>query len=360
MLGTFANYYRQPCDPTPQDMEWVKIVTRTAAIAIERARAEAALRRLTETLERQLEERSRALNAEVAERQKIEAALHHSQRLEAIGRLTGGIAHDFNNLLTVILGQAEAIAETAEDNPRIARMADAAIRAAERGAQLTGQLLSFAGRQQLRPAAIAVDRLIGGIGDFLRRAVGETIAVDIAADPALWPSFIDPAQFEAAILNLVINARDAMPQGGRLSITLRNAVVAREEAGRLDLKPGEYVVASVADTGVGMTPEVRRRAFEPFFTTKDIGKGTGLGLAQLYGFARQSGGTATLASAPDAGTTVSLYLPRAATAAEKPAAARPATTVSGAGRAVLLVEDQPDVREVIALYLGDLGYRVLI
>ncbi|MGH7055315.1 MAG: ATP-binding protein, partial [Stellaceae bacterium] len=273
LLGMISTHWRAPHEPPKADLRRLDVLARLAADLLERAQAETALRKLNERLERTVEERSHALEVEIAERQKIEAALHQSQRLEAIGRLTGGIAHDFNNLLTVILGQAEAIAETAEDNPRIARMADAAIRAAERGAQLTGQLLSFAGRQQLRPAAIAVDRLIGGIGDFLRRAVGETIAVDIAADPALWPSFIDPAQFEAAILNLVINARDAMPQGGRLSITLRNAVVAREEAGRLDLKPGEYVVASVADTGVGMTPEVRRRAFEPFFTTKDIGKG---------------------------------------------------------------------------------------
>jgi PAS domain S-box-containing protein len=326
----------------------------------EQKQAEAELRELNGMLERKVEERSRALEAEVAERQKIEAALHQSQRLEAIGRLTGGIAHDFNNLLTVVMGQTEAIAIAAQGNPRIMRMAAAAQRAAERGAQLTSQLLSFSGRQQLRPAAIAVGRLIRDIGDLLRRAVGEAITVEIAADPGLWPSYIDPAQFESAILNLAINARDAMPEGGRLTIAAHNARVADWEGKRLDLRPGDYVVASVTDTGIGMPPEVQRRAFEPFFTTKDIGKGTGLGLAQIYGFAKQSGGTATLDSTPGKGTKVALYLPRAsAPAAEESAAAGQTTTVSGAGKTILVVEDQPEVREVIETSLGELGYRVL-
>jgi PAS domain S-box-containing protein len=326
----------------------------------EQKQAEAELRELNGMLERKIEERSRALEAEVAERQKIEAALHQSQRLEAIGRLTGGIAHDFNNLLTVVMGQTEAIAIAAQGNPRITRMAAAAQRAAERGAQLTSQLLSFSGRQQLRPAAIAVDRLIRDIGDLLRRAVGEAITVEIAADPELWPSYIDPAQFESAMLNLAINARAAMPEGGRLVIAARNARVAEGEGKRLDLRPGDYVVASVADTGIGMMPEVQRRAFEPFFTTKDIGKGTGLGLAQIYGFTKQSGGTATLDSTPGKGTKVALYLPRAsAPAAEESAAAGQITTVSGAGKTILVVEDQPEVREVIETSLGELGYRVL-
>ena len=317
------------------------------------------LSRLTETLEHELAARTRALEAEMAERQKIEAALHQAQRLEAIGQLTGGVAHDFNNLLTVVLGQAEAIALAADGNERIKRMALAARHAAERGAQLTDQLLSFSGRQRLRPVDMSIDRLLGNMGDLVRRTIGERIAVELAIARDLWPSRVDPAQFESAILNLAINARDAMPEGGRLRMEAHNEVVAGVAGSRLDLRPGDYVVISVRDTGVGMSPDVQRRAFEPFFTTKDIGKGTGLGLSQIYGFARQSGGTATIESAPGRGTTVSLYLPRAASAVAA-AAAEPAPPPAAADRraSVLVVEDQNDVREVMAMQLRDLGHRI--
>jgi PAS domain S-box-containing protein len=318
------------------------------------------LARLTETLERELAARSRALEAEMAERQKVEAALQQAQRLEAIGQLTGGVAHDFNNLLTVVLGQTEAIAMAADGNDRIRNMATAAQRAAERGAQLTDQLLTFAGRQQLRPVTVAVDGLIRGIGDLVRRTIGETITVDLAVPAGLWASRLDRAQFESAILNLAINARDAMPDGGSLRIDACNALVAGGEARRLDLRPGEYALVRVADTGTGMSPEVARRAFEPFYTTKDIGKGTGLGLSQIYGFARQSGGTAVLDSVLGEGTTVSLYLPRAEAAVDEAAdAAGVAAPRAKGGTTVLLVEDQADVREVTAMALEELGYRVL-
>ncbi len=310
-------------------------------------------------LRREFEERARAQEVEIAARQQVEAALQQAQRLEAVGQLTGGIAHDFNNLLTVIMAQTEAIALAAPGNENIARMADMVLRAAERAAQLTDQLLSFSGRQQLRPVTLAADKLIRNVGGLARRLVGETIAVEIEVDARLWPAYIDPAQFESAILNLAINARDAMPQGGSLLIKGRNARIAGEAARRLGLKPGAYIVASVRDSGIGMSAETQRRAFEPFYTTKDIGKGTGLGLSQIYGFARQSGGTATIDSAPGAGTTVSLYLPRATAAVEEASSPAPHAPRAGKGKTILLVEDQADVRDVMENALAGLGYRVL-
>jgi PAS domain S-box-containing protein len=328
----------------------------------EQKETEAAYRELSDTLERKVDERSRALEAEVVERQKVEEALQQAQRLEALGQLTGGVAHDFNNLLTVVLGQIESIMLAAKDDARILRMAAGAQRAAERGAQLTGQLLSFSRRQQLQPKPVAMDRVIAGVGELVRRVVSETIAVDISAPAELWPAHVDAAHFEAAILNLAINARDAMPKGGRLAIAARNVVIGAAEARRLDLAPGPYIVVGVSDTGAGMAPEVQRRAFEPFFTTKDIGKGTGLGLAQIYGFVKQSGGTASIESAVGRGTTVLLYLPKAATAAlaeeEEPSSSGDGVA-HGHGRTILVVDDQPAVREAIEAPLARLGYRIL-
>ena len=323
------------------------------------AASEERLRGLNDTLERKVEERTRALVAEIGERRKVEAVLHQAQRLDAIGRLTGGVAHDFNNLLTVVIGQAESIIMAAGGNERIVRMATAALRVAEGGARLTSQLLAFSRRQFLRPESVVVRRLMAAIAELVRRAVGEAITVEIGADPELWPSLLDAAQFEAAILNLAVNARDAMPDGGRLTIEMRNAVVGTAEAPHLDLAPGDYVLVSVSDTGCGMPPEVRQQCFEPFFTTKDVGRGTGLGLSQVYGFTRQSGGTATVASAVGRGTTIALYLPRAShePAADAAVPAEP-DVAAGHGETVLVVEDQEEVREVIATSLRQLGYRI--
>jgi PAS domain S-box-containing protein len=329
----------------------------------EQKETEAAYRDLSDTLERKIDERSRALEAEVAERQKVEAALQQAQRLESLGQLTGGVAHDFNNLLTVVLGQIESIMLVAKEDPRILRMAASAQRAAERGAQLTSQLLAFSRRQQLQPRAIAMDRVIVAVGELVRRVISEAIALDVSAAPGLWPAHLDPAQFEAAILNLTINARDAMPKGGRLTIRARNETAGEIEARRLDVAPGPYIVVDVTDTGAGMAPEVRRRAFEPFFTTKDIGKGTGLGLAQIYGFVKQSGGTATIESALGRGTTVSLYLPKAEAAViddeEEEASPDGGASVPGQGKTILVVDDQPAVREAIEAPLARLGYRII-
>lgn len=333
-----------------------------ANLDLARLRREAAqaLRQTQARLEGMVEERTRELQTEMAERQKVETALRQSQQLEAVAQLTGGVAHDFNNLLTVVIGQAESIIMAAEGNERIVRMATAAQRVAERGAQLTSQLLAFSRRQRLRPEAVIVGRVLAEIGDLVRRAVGETITVDIAADPLLWRSLVDSAQFEAAVLNLAVNARDAMPDGGNLTIEAGNRTVTAADAGGLNVGPGEYVRVAVCDTGHGMTPEVLRRSFEPFFTTKDVGKGTGLGLSQIYGFARQSGGTATADSVPGRGTTIALYLPRAMAeaAAESAPQPRPAPS-SGQDRTILIVEDQEEVREVIEASLAELGFRTL-
>jgi PAS domain S-box-containing protein len=325
----------------------------------DRKQAELALRGLNDTLERKVAERTSALEAEMAERQKAEAALQQAQRLEAVGQLTGGVAHDFNNLLTVVMGQAEAITRAAGGNERVVRMATSVQRVAERGAKLTSQLLAFSRRQRLRPETIQVDRLLAGAEDFLRRAVGEAVTVTIEADPALWHARIDPTQFESAVLNLVVNARDAMPGGGWLTIAMRNAMVDETDGRRLDLAAGDYVLVRVSDTGCGMPADVRQRCFEPFFTTKDIGKGTGLGLSQVYGFARQSAGTATVDSVLGQGTTICLYIPRAEPSASGQTVAIETKPTSGAGKSVLVVEDQEQVREVIEDSLRQMGYRIL-
>ncbi|HTZ71985.1 MAG TPA: ATP-binding protein, partial [Acetobacteraceae bacterium] len=235
--------------------------------------------------------------------------------------------------------------------------ADNARRAAERGARLTQQLLAFSRRQRLAPEPVDLRRLVSGIGDLLTRAVGATVSLQVRLDDSLPPAFIDPAQLELALLNLAINARDAMPDGGRLTLgssVLRS--VPPELAG--DLAPGDYIAIAVADTGTGMTQEVRERAFEPFFTTKEQGKGTGLGLSQVYGFVRQSGGTVKLSSAPGDGTTVSIYLPRAEAVTPAQSAVPVEAPVVGRNARILVVDDDDDVRDLVVTMLDELGYRV--
>jgi PAS domain S-box-containing protein len=294
-----------------------------------------------------------------AERQQ-EALLLKAQRLEAVGQLTGGVAHDFNNLLTVILGNLELL------EPKLAdalsqSLAGEAREAAEMGARLTDRLLTFARRQRLETRSLNLNEFVLGLTELLRRTIGTPIDLSTALAPDLWPTVADPGQVESAVVNLVINARDAMPNGGRLVIETFNATLdAGDVASVPGMAAGDYVVLSVADTGHGMAPEVRARAFEPFFSTKPAGKGSGLGLATIYGFARQSGGNVTIYSELGKGTTVNLYLPRAGRAAAEEAAAPAGVEVhAGSGETVLIVEDDDRVRRLTARRLSDLGYRVL-
>lgn len=312
---------------------------------------EADLKRLNELLEERVTEA-------LAEKAKAEAALMHAQRMEAVGRLTGGVAHDFNNLLTVIIGALDMVLRSPDDAARRQRLAEAALAAARRGERLTHQLLAFSRRQALRPQLCDPNALITEGEPLLRRAVGETRKLKLSLQPGLPAVNIDPSHFEAALLNLLVNAHDATPEGGSIEIATERCLI---EEGELEgLAGGEYVCVRVADTGVGMTPEVAEKVFEPFFTTKAVGKGTGLGLSQVYGFVRQSGGAVTLESAVGHGTTISLYLPASTGRAEQTARPNRDDRVGGAfeGLKVLLVEDDPAVAEVAEAMLTQLGGQV--
>ena len=261
---------------------------------------------------RELAEANARLLAQIAERERLEDTLRQAQKMEAVGQLTGGLAHDFNNLLTGITGNLELL-EARVAQGRLAeanRYITAAQGAAGRAAALTHRLLAFSRRQSLDPAPTDANRLIAGMQELIRRTMGPAIIVETVLAADLWPTLCDPNQLENAVLNLSINARDAMPDGGRLTTETANIRLDEPAARERDMAPGEYVAVGVADTGVGMAPDVVARAFDPFFTTKPIGMGTGLGLSMIYGFARQSGGQARIDSEPGRGTTVRLYLPR--------------------------------------------------
>ena len=295
---------------------------------------------------------------DVTEQKALEDRLRQSQKLEAVGQLTGGVAHDFNNLLMVILGNAELLEQQLADRPALREMADMVIGAATRGAELTDRLLAFARRQALHPRPVDLGRLAGGMTGLLRRTLAENVAVAISVADGLWIAEVDPGQFEVALLNLAINARDAMPGGGRLEIEIGNAHLDEDYAGRHDDVPaGEYVLVAVTDSGTGMSADVVAHAFEPFFTTKPVGKGSGLGLSMVYGFVKQSGGHVKIYSEPDVGTTIKLYFPRVDVVA---VADRPVVepTVTGGTEHVLVVEDDTMVREHLTTQLRDLGYRV--
>jgi signal transduction histidine kinase/CheY-like chemotaxis protein len=296
---------------------------------------------------------------DITEREQLEAQLRQAQKMEAVGQLTGGVAHDFNNLLTAVVSSLELIrSKTAEERTR--RLADVALRAAMRGGQLTHQLLSFSRRQNLRPTVVDLDALLRETEALLRRAVGETIELSFETAPDLWPSEVDSAQFEAAVMNLVVNARDAMPKGGRLVLATANATIGATERG-LDLTLGDYVVLTVRDTGEGMARDVLAHAFEPFFTTKEIGKGSGLGLSMVHGFARQSGGTVRIESEPSVGTTVRLYLPRAeATPLGVQNPDHGLGTLARSSGTVLVVEDNEDVLHATVDVLRALNYKVFV
>jgi PAS domain S-box-containing protein len=300
------------------------------------------------------------MHVDVTDRRAAEEALAQAQKLEAVGQLTGGIAHDFNNLLTVILGQSDLLsADLAQDRER-ALMADTINAAARRGAELTRQLLAFARRQPLQPARLHIAALVESLLPMLRRTLSATIEVKVVLAADAWPCLADPAQLEAALLNLAINARDAMPNGGVLTIETGNAVLDEHYTARNpDALPGEYAIVSISDTGHGMAPEITARAFEPFFTTKPVGQGTGLGLSMVYGFVKQTGGHIKIYSEVGRGTTVKLYLPRAGQAdmRPEPPPALPGAAMQGT-ESILVVEDDAMVREFTAAQLRRLGYRV--
>ncbi|MCK8785658.1 CHASE3 domain-containing protein [Roseomonas sp. NAR14] len=300
--------------------------------------------------------------SDMTKRAQAEAVLRESQKMQAIGQLTGGIAHDFNNLLTVILGNLEFVRPKLDAQPALQTRLERAAWAAQRGATLTGQLLAFARKQPLAPAPIDLAAAVPQFVPLLRRTLGEHIDVRYVETAGLWPAMADAAQLESALLNLALNARDAMPAGGRLTIELANKVLDEAYAGaHAEVRPGDYAMLAVSDTGHGMTPEVLARVFEPFFTTKPTGKGTGLGLAMVFGFVKQSGGHVKVYSEPGEGTTVKLYLPRAMGALPAAAAQRggPPIALPRGSATVLVVEDEAAVREVAVAILAELGYRVI-
>ncbi len=296
---------------------------------------------------------------DVTARLEAEEALRRAQRMEAIGQLTGGVAHDFNNLLTAILGNLEILGRRVTD-PRIGRLVENAMRAADRGAKLTGQLLAFARKQRLQAEAVDVNQLVQSMAMLLRSTLGGTVQVDIEPAPDLRRALADSTQLELVVLNLAINARDAMPEGGRLTIRTENVTIDRPSRPE-DPPPGNFVALTVADAGVGMASDVLARAFEPFFTTKEVGKGSGLGLPQVLGVAQQLGGGVRIASHPGAGTSVTVYLPQARSEDDRTAlATEEGGPRSLAGLSLLLVEDDPDVREITADLLQELGASVVL
>ncbi|MGI9478178.1 MAG: PAS domain S-box protein [Hyphomicrobiaceae bacterium] len=302
-----------------------------------------------------------AVIQDITEIERSEAILRQSQKMEAIGQLTGGIAHDFNNLLSVIMGNNELLGRCIGDDPRMNRFLDNSTGAAERAAQLTSQLLTFARRQPLDPKIVDPNELVLDMMDMLHRTLGETIEVEAVLEPNIGRMLADPVQVHNALLNLAINARDAMPNGGRLIIETSNVELDESAVrSRADAEPGHYVRLSVRDTGTGMTPKVRSRALEPFFTTKEQGKGTGLGLSMVHGFAKQSGGHVDIYSEVGLGTAISLYLPNASAAPVMLSKSGVAEVAGQAtGETVMVVEDDPNVREVTVDRLEHLGYRIV-
>ncbi|MFJ4344214.1 response regulator [Pseudomonas sp. NPDC089401] len=310
-----------------------------------------------------LAEANTRLREQITERERVEAALQQMQRLEAVGQLTAGVAHDFNNLLTVILAGASFLESDLEKGDLYkARSRLTHIReAGERGAKLTSQLLAFSRRQRLEPVALNLNRTLTGLEELLSRTLGGSIAVRLDLDHSLWQALTDPTQTEMIILNLAINARDAMPDGGQLTLATRNMWVKARPQRPEDPEPGEYVMLSIRDTGCGMSEDVLAKVFEPFFTTKDIGKGSGLGLAQVFGFAKQSGGGVRIDTEPGHGTQVAVYLPAVKQAPHSvPAAAlvRQSIADSGHNRTVLLVDDDHLVRDMLGDVLRQYGYQV--
>ena len=327
-------------------------------------------RRLNEELEFHVQERTselaaanRQLLAQIEERERVESTLRQMQRLEAVGQLTSGVAHDFNNLLTVVLGNIgflEKGLSSAGVDGRLAQRLGYMRAAAERGAKLTDQLLSFSRRQRLEPKLLDLNETVASMHDLLQSTMGGSIRIETKLHRGLWPAMVDPTQLELAMLNLAINARDAMQVGGRLAVHTENVTLGPALYPE-DPPAGDYVAICVADTGTGMTEEVRAKVFEPFFTTKEIGKGSGLGLSQVLGFAKQSGGGVRIESRVGEGTSIHIYLPRTKAKAEERSPSAPAIAAhkDAPDARILLVDDDHAVREVTSTTLRDLGYTVV-
>ncbi len=305
-------------------------------------------------------QRSQSLYAEIDRRSIAEDSLRQSQKLEAVGHLTGGIAHDFNNLLTIIIGNLESLQKQLGDtDAKASRRVANAMHGAQRAATLTKRLLAFSRQQPLAPAPVDINRMMNGLSEFLQRALGEEISLEVVGGGGLWPVEVDAAELESALVNLAVNARDAMPGGGKLTVEASNSYLDEAYCRRqADVRPGQYVQISVTDSGTGMTDEVMQHAFEPFYTTKQAGQGTGLGLSQVYGFIKQSGGHVKIYSEVGEGSTIRIYLPRfygEMSTREKPIL-EPGRRHSG--ECILVVEDDSDVRAYIVDTLGSLGYDV--
>jgi signal transduction histidine kinase/DNA-binding response OmpR family regulator len=354
----------------PAGVEWLVSISRDITERVlnlrsldtalqEQKRLSEALERHKETLEQRIDEAAAALRASEAERRETAAVLAQSQKMDAVGKLTGGVAHDFNNVLQVIGGNLQLAAQDAGGNETLTRRLASAHEAVERGAKLASQLLAFARRQPLEPVALDIARLLRSSDDMLRRVLGETIELETVVSGGLWNTLADPNHLQNVIVNLAINARDAMDGAGRLTIEAGNAMLDDEYTRHYDdVKSGQYVMIAVSDTGTGMAPEVLAQAFEPFFTTKPEGRGTGLGLSMAYGFMKQTGGHIKLYSEPGEGTTVKLYLPRSM----EEEAHRVETShepVIGGTETILVVEDDPNVRATVVDTLTELGYNVL-
>lgn len=352
-----------------EEARWVQSLANQAAVAIDnaslfkaserelaqRVQAEASLRELNAELEQRVAD-------EVAERSKAEEALRQAQKMEAIGQLTGGVAHDFNNLLTVIMGGLDTVRRSDSPDARVRRAADLAWQGAQRAATLTSRLLAFSRRQPLQPRSLDLNAVVRDLTELLHRTLGEQVELEGVLAPRLWRVEVDPGQFESAIVNLAVNARDAMPRGGKLTIETSNAALDEGyQAVDAEVRPGQYVMVSISDTGSGMDRQTLGRVFEPFFTTKEVGKGTGLGLSMVYGFVKQSGGHVTIYSEVGVGTTVKMYFPRhyGDLAHEPQLRSEIVIPRAVAGEVIVLVEDNEDVRAYSSSVLRELGYEVL-
>ncbi|MEO6153646.1 MAG: ATP-binding protein [Croceibacterium sp.] len=356
VVGLVYLHHREVRNWPAEEREFVgEVVDRTQG-AIERRKAEISLEEFTGSLEKQVAERTREIEA-------AQEQLRQAQKMEAVGQLTGGLAHDFNNLLTGISGSLELIEVRIKQgrSGEIDKYLDMARSASKRAAALTHRLLAFSRRQTLDPKPSDINRIIANLEEFLRRSVGPQVEIEVVGAGGLWTTLIDPNQLENALLNLCINARDAMPDGGRITIETANKWLDERAAKVRDLAVGQYVSLCVSDTGTGMSPETIQRAFDPFYTTKPLGEGTGLGLSMIYGFVRQSGGQVRIYSEVGQGTTMCLYFPRV-NSLEGPdpePEERLAEASTAAGETVLVVDDEPAIRALVTDVLAELGYNTL-